>query len=179
MTRALAAIAWLVIALGSGHAQAQAKEASHLWNLSNSRSYEESYPGLGTSQHFSSPYGWIDVFSYGLRRNDWLEGTSDPQFEREFSEALSNVRQASAQGITSNLVVAATRDAIIGGQSFRVAEFSFVLRGQPSDSALYLTAKGGLLLKYRITVKANPEPPIRKLAEEFILEDLPSRSRPR
>src|SRR5678816_4083767 len=95
----LTAIIGLVVAIGLDSARAQGGTANPSWALSGSRSYEESSPGLGTSQHFSSSYGSIDVYSYGRRRNDWLQGTNDPQFAAEFSQVLAELRQAAAQGL--------------------------------------------------------------------------------
>jgi hypothetical protein len=109
----------LLVALGS-HAQVPQESAGTQWRLTSSRSYEESSPGLGTSQHFSSGYGWIDVFSYGLKRNDWRNGTTDPQFDSQFAEALANVRRAAAEGITSNLVMGPARDVRLAASHFEL-----------------------------------------------------------
>jgi hypothetical protein len=171
----LTAIIGLVVAIGPDSARAQVATANPAWALSGSRSYEESSPGLGTSQHFSSRYGTIDVYSYGRRRSDWLLGTGDPQFAAEFSQVLAEIRQAAAQGLTSNLVMGATRDVTIAGQQFRTAAFSYDRGGRSFDSAVHLTAKGGQLLKYRISVGANSEPGVVQLVEQFIAGDLPSR----
>jgi len=171
----LAAIIGLVVAIGLDSARAQAGTPNPSWALSGSRSYEESSPGLGTSQHFSSSYGSIDVYSYGRRRSDWLPGTGDPEFASEFSQVLAEVRQAAAQGLTSNLVMGATRDVTIAGQQFRSAAFSYDRGGRSFDSAVHLTAKGGQLLKYRISVRPNSEPGVVQSVERFIAGDLPSR----
>jgi len=171
----LTAIIGLVVAIGLDSARAQVATANPAWALSGSRSYEESSPGLGTSQHFSSRYGSIDVYSYGRRRSDWLPGTGDPQFAAEFSQVLAEIRQAAAQGLTSNLVMGATRDVTIAGQQFRTAAFSYDRGGRSLDSAVHLTAKGGQLLKYRISIRANSEPGVVQLVEQFIAGDLPSR----
>ena len=47
----------LVVAGGLNSAYAQVSTANPSWTLSGSRSYEESNPGAGTSQTFSSSYG--------------------------------------------------------------------------------------------------------------------------
>ena len=174
--RLLSAIIGLVVVVALNSAYAQVSAANPSWALSGSRSYEESFPGLGTSQTYRSSDGFVTVYSYGRKRSDWLAGINDPQFAKEFSDALAEVRQAEAGGQYSNLVVGPTRDVTIGGQQFRTAVFGFTLKGQPSDSAVYLTAKDGQLLKYRITARANSQPAIAQLAEQFIAGDLPSRS---
>jgi hypothetical protein len=172
----VALVVGLLVSLGTYAQVSQVSTASAQWSLESSRSYEESSPGLGISRTFRSSYGWIDVFSYGLGRSNWREGTADPQFAEQFSQNLAGVRQAGAQGLLSDFAMGSTREVKVGGQPFRTASFSFRLRGEPSDSAVYLTAKGGQLLKYRITVKANSSPAMTQLAEEFIARDLASRS---
>jgi hypothetical protein len=171
----LTVVIGVVAAIGLNSARAQGGASTPTWALSGSRSYEESSPGLGTSQHFTSGYGSIDVYFYGRRRSDWQPGTGDRQFASEFSQVLAEVRQAAAQGLTSNLVLGATRDVTIAGQQFRSAVFSYDRGGRSYDSAAYLTAKGGQLLKYRISVPANSEPGVAQLVEQFIAGDLPSR----
>src|SRR6476646_3286650 len=70
--RLLTAIIGLVVAVGLDSAYAQVSAANPSWALSGSRSYEESFPGLGTSQTYRSSDGFVTVYSYGRKRSDWL-----------------------------------------------------------------------------------------------------------
>jgi len=173
MKTLFALLVGLLVAFGC-NAQTSAGPAPIVWTFAGSRSYDESQ-GLGNSQHFSSSFGVIDVYSYGLKRTDWINGTSDPQFAKEFAATLEGLSQLAAQGLLSDLKPGPTRDVTVAGQPFRAATFNFTLKGRPRDSAVYLTARDGQLLKYRITVLGDSSPGVIKLAEGFIARDLSSR----
>jgi hypothetical protein len=166
----------LALLLGACASTAPLPSASPLptWRYAGSTSYEERVPGLGVSHRYASEAGWIDVYVYGLGREDWATGIDDPQFSAHFDGTVEEVRYHARQGTYVGLDVGETRDVVISGHVFRAVRFRFSRDGAPMVSATYLTGWQNQLLKYRISLHAGGGVDIDAVAQSFIVENLQS-----
>jgi hypothetical protein len=165
----------LVLSLFFAACAAAAQEPSApapVWQHTGSASYEQKMPGLGTSQRYASSAGWIDVYVYDLRRNDWQSGVSDPQFAAHFDSTVDEVRFLAQRGMYADLQVDAVRDVVVSDHLFRTIRFRFSRDGKSMISATYLTAQDGHLLKYRVSLYAESGLDVAAVAESFIAENL-------
>jgi len=147
------------------------------WQHVGSKSYESQFPGLGTSQRYESPAGYIDVYVYSLGRNDWKPGVSDSQFAGHFESTVTEVRTLAQRGLYTNLQMDAIRDLVVAGNTFRTIHFYFSANGKPMNSATYLTVHNGQLLKYRVSIYAASGLDVTAVAQSFIKENLHSKGR--
>jgi hypothetical protein len=144
------------------------------WRYINTRSYEAMNAGLGRSHRFESSVGWIDVYIYDMKRTDWRPGVDDPQFDEQFKSTIAEVQRATAQGLYASARTGPTRDVRIEGLTFRSISFRLVNArdGKAYDSYTYLTARGGRLLKYRMSFNAPAPANAQAIAREFIERSL-------
>lgn len=170
MNKILAFALSLLLAACASTEPPQSAPPSVSWQHMGSKSYESENPGLGTSQRYASAAGWIDVHVYGLRRNDWKPGVSDPQFAAHFQSTVAEVRYMGQRGMYGNLQIGATRDVQVAGQVYRTVSFRFSRDNKPIVSATYLTAQDGQLLKYRVSLYAESGLDIDAVATSFIEE---------
>ncbi|MFM9922542.1 hypothetical protein VLK31_06075 [Variovorax sp. H27-G14] len=157
--------------------QAPAPEPTGVrWRYINTKSYETTSAGagLGHSHRFESSVGWVDVYVYDMKRTDWRPGVDDPQFDAHFKGTIVEVQRAIAQGLYASAKVGATRDVRIDGITFRAISFRLVNArdGKAYDSYTYLTARGGRLLKYRMSFNAPAPANVEAIAREFIDRNL-------
>jgi hypothetical protein len=142
------------------------------WKFAGYTAYEDRQPGLGSSQKYRSSLGWVDVYSYGLRRANWAAGVADPAFAAHFQSTVDDVRQTAQGGDYSDLEVGAVRDVEIAGQTFRTVTFKLAVKGAPVKSMTFLTALNGKLLKYRMTFFPAGADDLDSIARRFIEENL-------
>jgi hypothetical protein len=146
------------------------------WLRRESIDYEKDNPGFGKSDRYASTAGWVDVFTYDLRRNtsqtSWQSGVKDPQFSAHFESTIDEVREIAKRGTYTNLKINETKDITISGQAFRTVSFTFERNGRLLHSATYLTATNGQLLKYRISIYEASKLDIQAVAQTFIEENL-------
>ncbi|MGJ7563302.1 hypothetical protein ACSFBM_05510 [Variovorax sp. GB1R11] len=144
------------------------------WRYTGTRSYEALNAGLGRSHRFESSIGWVDVYVYDMKRTDWRPGVDDAQFDEHFKSTLAEVQRAAAQGVYASAKIGATRDVRIDGLAFRSISFRLVNArdGKVYDSFTYLTARGGRLLKYRMSFNAPAPANVDAVAREFIERSL-------
>jgi hypothetical protein len=150
--------------------QQQAPEVA--WQQAGSISYESQFPGMGSSRRFTSDAGWIDVYTYGLGRNNWQSGLMDPQFDASFESTIKEVRVAQERGVYTDLQVGTPQNTSIAGQPFRTVSFRFTLNKKPMHSVTYMSARNGQLLKYRVSIFATSGLDVDALARRFIEENL-------
>lgn len=144
------------------------------WRYTGTRSYEALNAGLGRSHRFESSIGWVDVYVYDMKRTDWRPGVDDAQFDEHFKSTLAEVQRAAAQGVYASAKIGATRDVRIDGLAFRSISFRLANArdGKVYDSFTYLTARGGRLLKYRMSFNAPAPANVDAVAREFIERSL-------
>jgi hypothetical protein len=146
------------------------------WLRRESIDYEKDNPGFGKSDRYDSTAGWVDVFTYDLRRNTsqsaWQSGIKDPQFSAHFESTIDEVRTLAKRGTYANLKINETKDITISGQAFRTVSFTFERNGRLLHSATYLTATNGQLLKYRVSIYEASKLDIQAVALTFIEENL-------
>jgi hypothetical protein len=142
------------------------------WKYVNSTSYEANSPGLGTSERYTSEIGWVDVYSYDMKRPNWTSGVTDLQFSAHFNETIASVRQLEKMGRYKNVVIIGPKDVNISNLTFRTVSFTYEMDGKPTNSVTYLTAKSGKLLKYRISMFVTNQLSIESVADAFIRENL-------
>lgn len=161
-------------AASSATEAAPAQPTGVQWRYINSNSYEAARAGLGRSHRFESSIGWVDVYVYDMTRTDWRTGVDDPQFDAHFKNTIAEVQRAAAQGLYASAKVGATRDVRIDGVTFRSISFRLVNArdGKAYDSYTYLTARGGRLLKYRMSFNAPAPANVEAIAREFIDRNL-------
>lgn len=175
MNRVLAFVLSVILVGCASTAQPPRVVSSLEWRqVGGITSYEQRFPGLGTSQRYESSAGWIDVYIYGLGRNDWTAGISDPQFAAHFESTVAEVRLYTQRGMYTNLQIGTFRDVPISGSVFRTIRFHFFRGGKPIASTTYLTAIGGQLLKYRVSIYATSGLDVDTVARSFIEENLRS-----
>lgn len=174
MNRIIAFILAIFLTACTSVGQLPSTPSSLSWQHIGSTSYESQIPGLGTSQRYTSPAGWIDVYVYGLRRNDWKSGVTDPQFAAHFESTVAEVRLYAQRGLYTNLQVDAVRDVAVSGSLFRTISFRFSRDSKPMISTTYLTAQNGQLLKYRVSIYATSGLDVSAVAQSFIEENLRS-----
>jgi hypothetical protein len=140
------------------------------WRYAHTKSYEALKAGLGRSHRFESSIGWVDVYIYDMQRTDWRAGVDDPQFDAQFNSTIAEVQRATAQGLYASARPGPTRDVRIEGLTFRSVSFRLVNArdGQTYDSYTYLTARGGRLLKYRMSFNAPAPANVEAVVREFI-----------
>lgn len=153
---------------------ATAKPTAVQWRYTGTKSYEALNAGLGHSHRFESRIGWVDVYVYDMKRTDWRPGVDDAQFDEHFKSTLAEVQRAAAQGVYASVKIGATRDLRIDGLAFRSISFRLVNArdGKAYDSFTYLTARGGRLLKYRMSFNAPAPANVDAVAREFIERSL-------
>ena len=122
------------------------------WKFESSKSYEPANPGAGTSAKYVSTQGWVDVYSYDWERSNWITGVSDPQFSSEFNGTIQAVRHFEGVGRYKNVIATEPKDVVIANLLFRSVSFKYETSGKLVNSAIYLTALNGKLLKYRISL---------------------------
>lgn len=144
------------------------------WRYVGTKSYDALNAGLGRSHRFESSVGWVDVYLYDMKRSDWRPGVDDPQFDAHFKGTVAEVQRAAAQGVYASARVGATRDVRIDGLTFRSISFHLVNArdGKAYESFTYLTARGGRLLKYRLSFNAPAPANVEAIAREFIDRNL-------
>ncbi len=144
------------------------------WRYTGTRSYEALNAGLGRSHRFESSIGWVDVYVYDMKRTDWRPGVDDAQFDEHFKSTLAEVQRAAAQGVYASAKIGTTRDVRIDGLAFRSISFRLANArdGKVYDSFTYLTARGGRLLKYRMSFNAPAPANVDAVAREFIERSL-------
>ncbi len=142
------------------------------WRYLGSHSFEKESPGLGVSHRYDSSAGWVDVYVYGLRRNNWANGVADVQFKAHFEGTITEVQALARRGDYTQLEVGAAQDSVVGGRSFRSVSFRFLRGGKPVQSFTYLTAMNGQLVKYRLSfyVPAAVDPALQ--ARQFVEQNL-------
>lgn len=150
--------------------QQQAREVA--WQQAGSRSYESQSPGMGSSSRFTSDAGWIDVFIYGLGRNNWQSGLEDPQFDASFESTIKEFRVVVERGIYTDVQIGAPQNTSIAGQPFRTVIYRFTLDKKPMHSVTCMGARNGQLLKYRVSIFAASGLDVDALARRFIEENL-------
>jgi hypothetical protein len=140
------------------------------WRYVDSHSYEAQSAGLGHSHRFTSAIGWVDVYIYDMKRTDWRPGVDDPQFDEQFRSTIAEVQRATARGLYASAKQGPTRDLRIEGLTFRSISFRLVNArdGKAYDSFTYLTARGGRLLKYRMSFNAPAPANVEAIVREFI-----------
>jgi hypothetical protein len=144
------------------------------WHYVRSTLYEARQPGLGISHRYESTLGWVDVYVYGMNRGNWASGVADPEFDEHFKAAVDEVRLAGARGVYANVKVGPVADELIDGQAFRRVSFrvQHAASRKTYESFTFLTARGGRLLKYRMSF-ATPAPAnLNAIAREFIERNL-------
>ncbi|MDF2447215.1 MAG: hypothetical protein K0S46_2451 [Moraxellaceae bacterium] len=139
-------------------ARAAALAPSLTWRAVGKMDYEQRTPGLGQSYRYQSEAGWADVYVYSANRTDWAEGTADAAFDAHFRQVRQEVEYMASQGAYQNLLLRGTQDEVVGVQTFRHTWMNFSARGRDVESHIYLTARQGRLLKYRLSF-ALPTPP--------------------
>lgn len=149
-----------------------AGESDSVWQYAGSMNYEPRNPGLGVSHKYLSSAGWIDVYIYSDRRCCWAAGISDPEFSVHFESIVEVVRLYAMHDIYHNLKIGTVQDVSISSQVFRTVIFEYTLDSQPLISSIYLTARNGQLLKYRVSLYATGSLDIEAVARSFIERDL-------
>jgi hypothetical protein len=144
------------------------------WRYAGVTDYETRQPGLGKSYRYTSNIGWADVYVYGMRRADWAPGVDDPQFGAHFRSSVNDVETAARSGAYADLRAEPVTDLRIGGQVFRRAVFQYTAsaNGKRHASFLFLTARDGLLLKYRISFGLPAPAGLDDIANQFIARTL-------
>ncbi len=142
------------------------------WRYRGSTSFEKDSPGLGVSHRYDSSAGWLDVYVYGLRRNNWAGGVADVQFKAHFEGTITEVQALARRGDYTQLEVGATQDLVIGGRTFRSVSFRFLRGARPVQSFTFLTAMNGHLIKYRLSfyLPAAVDPALQ--ARQFVEQNL-------
>jgi hypothetical protein len=146
------------------------------WQLMHAgKSYETKFPGMGASRRYVHPLGlgWADIYSYDLKRADWVSGVSDPKFASEFSLVIYAVHHQEGVGKYKNMSIGEPKDVIVKNLMFRTVSFKYDVDGKTVNSSIYLTAIGGKLLKYRISIDKDSKQNIDDLAVSLIAESLP------
>ena len=142
------------------------------WRYLGGHSFEKETPGLGVSHRYDSSAGWVDVYVYGLRRNNWASGVADVQFKAHFDGTISEVQALARRGDYTQLDVGVVQDSVVGGRNFRSISFRFLRGGKPVQSFTYLTAMNGQLVKYRLSfyLPAAADPALQ--ARQFVEQNL-------
>jgi len=142
------------------------------WVLVGTHNYEPEHPGAGMSKRYESAIGWIDTFLYSAGRSDWTNGVSDPHFGENFQEVTFEIVQATRLGYYQNLQLDRPEDLVISGLPFRhlVAHMDF--RGKKLESHVYLTARDGYLLKYRMSFVIPVRENLSRVTTDFIEHEL-------
>jgi hypothetical protein len=144
------------------------------WEPAGAHDFERNRPGLGSRQRYESAVGWVDVYHYGLGRNNWATGVSDPAFDAHFRSTINEVRQLAQSGQYTELKVGPTRDTRIGGLDFRTVSYSFRSQGRPLESRTFMTGLQGQLLKYRMNFPSPVDGDVDDIARDFIDKSLRS-----
>jgi hypothetical protein len=152
-------------------APATATAAPRLRFIGN-HSFEEKNPGYGVSHRYTVGTGWADFYVYGLQREPWAAGVSDPGFAAHFQSTIAEVQQAAQSGHYDNLQLGRIGDERIGGHDFRRLSFRFTRDGKAMESATYLTAINGKLLKLRLSVYSPSVPDVNEVARQCIQQYL-------
>lgn len=140
------------------------------WQYLGRTSYEERAPGYGVSHKYASAAGNIDVYVYDLQRGEWQAGVSDPAFAREFLNTIEEVKHYARKGAYSELQIGPVQDRVIAGHNFRSVSYRFLRQGRRMESLTFLTARGGKLLKYRMSFFTPATFDIPAHADKFIEE---------
>lgn len=142
------------------------------WRYRGSTSFEKDSPGLGVSHRYDSSAGGVDVYVYGLRRNNWAAGVADVQFKAHFEGTITEVQALARRGDYTQLEIGATQDLAIGGRIFRSVSFRFLRGSRPVQSFTFLTAMNGQLVKYRLSfyLPAAVDPALQ--ARQFVEQNL-------
>ena len=146
------------------------------WEFSGYTTYEERYPGLGSSKKYRSSIGWVDVYSYSLKRADWAGGSSDPAFAAHFQTTVDDVQQLALSGDYSELEMGPVQDVEIAGQPFRTVTFKLASKGLRLQSMTFVTALQGRLLKYRMSFVAPVPADVQDIVRKFIEDNLRARA---
>ena len=163
----------LVLCLTAANATAVfAAELDLAWQYAGSMNYEPRNPELGVSHKYISSAGWIDVYIYSNGRCCWVAGISDPEFSAHFESIVEVLRLYAMHDVYHNLKIGAVQDVTIATQVFRTVISEYILDSQPLISSIYLTARNGQLLKYRISLYATGPLDIEAVSRSFIERDL-------
>lgn len=140
------------------------------WKYLGSQNYEEQSPGFGHSDKYLASFGWADVYQYDLGRKDWLNGVSDPQFDKHFWQVVGAVYFMQQKGTHQALKLDRIKDEIVGGITFRHAVLHYQMHGKNVESHVYLGGVQGRLLKFRITVRSPIKLTERESMARFVDE---------
>lgn len=143
------------------------------WDYLGSHDYETQHAGLGVSYRFRSEIGWVDVYVYGLQRDDWADGVADPSFDRHFESVIAEVRMAERRGIYRDVKLDPAQDLEIGGKRFRHVAMRYLNEGKPVESHVYLAGLNGQLLKFRMSFFAPPPSNLDAVMREFVARHIP------
>lgn len=167
-------IAWcaLLLAACTNVPPAPPQAMSVQWQFAGYTTYEERYPGLGSSKKYRSSVGWVDVYSYGLRRGNWAAGVADPAFAAHFQSTVDEMRELVQGGDYADLEVGPVRDVEIAGRTFRTVTYKLLSKGVRVESMTFLTAHNGKLLKYRMSFFTPVPDNLDDIARRFIEENL-------
>lgn len=158
----------VAVAVDSAHQSAPPE-----WQYVGMHSYEQEKPGLGVSHRYRAAFGWADVYIYSLQHEGpWAPGVSDPAFDAHFKSTIGDVQQYAKSGDYADLRIGEIRDMKISGHDFRTIQFQFVRNGRAIESATYLTAANGRLLKYRMSFFAPVVPSLDEAARKFVEQSL-------
>lgn len=138
------------------------------WTLVGEVDYESQHPGLGKSLRYQSAQGWIDMYSYNAGRADWRDGVSDPLFIAVFDGAVKEIVTVGQKGIYRSVRLGKVDELVIDGQTYRHCPTTLIAGGRRLDSHLYLTAKGGRLLKYRMSFFEPTPANLPEIMQSFI-----------
>lgn len=146
---------------------------SGTWDYLGSRDYETQHAGLGVSYRFRSEIGWVDVYVYGLQRDDWADGVADPSFDRHFESVIDEVRMAERRGIYRDVKLDPAQDVEIGDGVFRHVAMRYLNEGKPVESHVYLAGVNGQLLKFRMSFFAPPPSNLDAVMRDFVARHIP------
>lgn len=170
MRKLLAFVLFLGVAAPAFAADAPAAP-SVAWQHTFTHSFEQQYPGQGVSYRYAAPVGWVDVYVYSMGRS-WQNGIGDPNFATHFDSTIADVRGFAQKGMYSGLEIGPMQDVLVSDQAFRSVSFRYGLKGRQLNSGTFLTARNGMLLKYRISIFADAGLDFDAVARQFIEENL-------
>lgn len=106
----------------------------------------------------------LDEYRYDLGRK-WKDGTSDPNFDSHFKELSASMLKLKD---FSDIKSVSTGNEKIGGSDFRTETFSMKRNGKSFETTVYLSAKGGKLLKFRSTFNEPVKEGIKDIVKQCI-----------
>lgn len=138
------------------------------WRYRGTQDYEAMQSGLGSSRRYESRIGWVDVYDYTLGRKDWQEGVSDPAFAGHFQSVVEEILMAEKAGYYINVSVGRPKDVTLSNVTFRHVKASYMTKQGDVESHVYMTAMGGRLLKFRVSLFRPTPSSVTAEVERFI-----------